>query len=90
MTSKPIPKLLTLKQAAEALGGNIPASTLRAEVKAGRLRCVRARPGCNSPILVSEAALDYWLENFAGMRQAALSPTEARHVNHGLGTCADR
>ena len=89
MTSKPIPKLLSLKQAAEALGGNIPASTLRAEVTAGRLRCMRARPSCNSPILISEEALDYWLENFAGMRQAALSPTEARQVNQGLGTCAD-
>ncbi len=72
---------MTLQQAAEALGGNIPSSTLRAEVLAGRLRCVRARPGCSAPILLSEEALHDWLEQHAGKRQLALSPTEASEAN---------
>jgi hypothetical protein len=81
MTAKTIPRLMTLKQAAEALGGNIPASTLRSEVLAGRLRCVRARPGCNSPILLADEAIVSWLEKYAGTRQAALSPREAGEAN---------
>lgn len=81
MAAKTIPRLLTLKQAAELLGGNIPASTLRAEVMAGRLRCVRARPGCNAPILLSEAAIISWLDEHASTRQFALSPREAGAVN---------
>lgn len=81
MLMKNIPRLFTLKQAAELLGGNIPVSTLRAEVLAGRLRCVRARPGCNAPILLTEAAIIDWLNDFAGNRQAALSPREARIAN---------
>ena len=78
-----LPKLMTLEQAAEALGGEIPASTLRAEVWAGNLRCFRARPGCSSPILLSEEDLFDWLEEHARKRQLALSPAEARAVNRG-------
>ncbi|GIK53817.1 MAG: hypothetical protein BroJett014_27900 [Planctomycetota bacterium] len=81
MAKRELPKFLTLKQAAEALGGNIPASTLRSEIHAGRLRCVRARPGCCAPILIEESAVFDWLEIYASQRQVTLSPTEARKAN---------
>lgn len=80
-----IPKFLTLKEWEAFFEGRIPASTLRAEIHAGRLRCVRARPGCNSPILVSEAEMERWLRDVAGKRQAALSPVQARFANKGAG-----
>lgn len=67
----------TLPEWAEFFGGRIPASTFRAEIHAGRLRCIRARPGCNAPILVSEAEMEHWLRHVAGKRQAALSPAQA-------------
>lgn len=73
-----IPKFFTLKEWAEAFGGRIPASTLRAEIHAGRMRCYRARPGCNAPILVSESEMERWLRDVAGQRQAALSPVQAK------------
>jgi len=73
----PVSKFYTLKKWEHQLGGSIPVSTLRAEVYAGRLKCIRARPGCNAPILVSEEEMERWLENHAGQRQAALSPVQA-------------
>lgn len=81
-----IPKFLTLREWEEFFGGRIPASTLRAEIHAGRLRCIRARPGCNAPILVSEQEMERWLSDVAGQRQAALSPVQARsaiEASHG-------
>ena len=84
MSRGELPTLLTLGQAAEALGGNIPASTLRAEVHAGRLACVRARPGCNAPILLTEKSILRWLEEHAGKRQLALSPVQAHDVREQL------
>lgn len=78
-----IPKLLTLKEWAEFFEGRIPASTLRAEVHAGRMRCFRARPGCNAPILVSESEMERWLRDVAGKRQAALSPVQAKAAMQG-------
>ncbi len=81
-----ISKYLTLKEWAESFEGRIPASTLRAEIHAGRLRCIRARPGCNAPILVSEAEMERWLKDVAGKRQAALSPTEAAAANASGGS----
>lgn len=79
-----LPILLTLEQAAEALGGNIPASTLRAEVRAGRLQCVRARPGCNAPILLTVDAILAWLNDHASKRQLSLSPQQARSAREQL------
>ncbi len=72
-----IPIYRTLKEWEDFFGGRIPASTLRAEIHAGRLRCIRARPGCNAPILVSEPEMERWLCEVAGQRQAALSPAES-------------
>jgi hypothetical protein len=80
-----IPKYLTLKEWEEFFGGRIPASTLRAEIHAGRLKCIRARPGCNAPILVSELEMERWLRDVAGQRQAALSPVQAKAAIEGAG-----
>lgn len=75
----------TLKEWADYFQGRIPASTLRAEVHAGRLRCIRARPGCNAPILVSELEMERWLREVAGQRQVALSPAQAKSANESGG-----
>ncbi|MCA8916131.1 MAG: hypothetical protein KDB90_12025 [Planctomycetes bacterium] len=80
-----IPKYLTLKEWEGFFEGRIPASTLRAEIHAGRLRCVRARPGCNAPILISDTEMERWLKEVAGKRQMALSPTEAAAANAAGG-----
>lgn len=77
-----ISKYLTLKACASQLGGSIPVSTLRAEVLAGHLKAIRARPGCNAPILVAEVELARWLTEVAGKRVTALSPAEASAVNN--------
>lgn len=76
-------KFKTLKEWSEILG--IPASTLRAEVLAGNLRAIRARPSCNAPILVSEVEVESWVRDVAGKRQFALSPAEAGLANKGVG-----
>lgn len=78
-------KFMTLKECAEYLGGNVPASTLRAEVLSGSIRAIRARPGCNSPILVSVDELDRWVREVAGKRQFALSPAQAAEGNKSGG-----
>lgn len=76
-------KFHTLKVWAERLG--IPATTLRAEVLAGHLKAIRARPSCNAPILVSEVEVESWVREIAGKRQFALSPAEAGLANKGVG-----
>lgn len=78
-------KFKTLKEWAEYFGNRIPASTLRAEVLAGHLKAIRARPGCNAPILVAEVEMDRWLREVAGKRQFALSPAEAAAGNRSGG-----
>jgi excisionase family DNA binding protein len=80
-------KLMKLQECAELLG--IPASTLRAEIHAGRLPCVRARPSCNAPILVSADALERWVTHVAGKRQTALSPTQAKAGNEAANPGAN-
>ncbi len=74
-------KLKTLMEWETHFEGKIKASTLRAEVKAGRLRAIRARPGCNATILVSEDEMARWLTDVAGQRQSALSPMQAGEVS---------
>lgn len=64
-----LPKLMTLKEAAEELGSAVTVKVLRAEVHAGSLRCVRLRPGRNAKIMLKEADLLEWLEEFASARQ---------------------
>jgi hypothetical protein len=76
-----LPRFKTLKEWAEHFGNRIPASTLRAEVLAGNLKAIRARPGCNAPILISEGEMARWLRDVAGKRQGALSPAQASHAN---------
>lgn len=66
-----LPRLLTLAQAAHALGENVSVKVLRSEVHAGRLKCYRLRPSSNAKILISEAELARWLEEVAGKRQLA-------------------
>lgn len=66
-----LPRLLSLKEAAQLLGPQVSVKTLRREVLAGRLRCYRLRPGSNSRILLSETELARWLEEVAGKRQLA-------------------
>lgn len=80
-----VPQFRTLKEWAEYFQGRIPASTLRAEIHAGRLRCIRARPGCNAPILVSEPEMERWLRDVAGQRQAALSPVQTKAAMEASG-----
>lgn len=65
-------RLLKLVEASELVG--IPVKTLRAEVHAGRLRCFRARPSCNAPILLREADVNVWLETVCAARQLAPAP----------------
>lgn len=67
-----LPKLLTLKEAAEALG--VAAKSLRLEVGSGRLRCFRARPGSTSKIMLDPADVLEWLHSHAGQRQRAPRP----------------
>ncbi len=62
----------------------IPASTFRAEFLAGYLKGIRARPSSNAPILVSEVEMDRWLNEVAGQRKIALSPSEASAVNKSV------
>lgn len=76
-----VPKFRTLKEWEEYFSGHIKASSLRAEIHANRLRCIRVRPGCNAPILVSEAEMERWLSEVAGKRQLALSPAQAALAN---------
>lgn len=78
-------KFRTLKEWAAQLGDSIPASTLRAEVLAGNIRAIRARPSCNAPILISEVEMTRWLENVAGKRQLSLSPAQASDANKSGG-----
>ena len=66
--------LLSLKEVAELLGPHCSVPALRAEVHAGRLRCVRLRPGPNSKILISQQALADWLDEYAGRRQLVNGP----------------
>ena len=80
-----IPQFRQLKEWEQYFEGRIPASTLRLEIRAGRLRCIRARPGCNAPILVSEPEMERWLRDVAGQRQAALSPVQAKAAVEGAG-----
>lgn len=80
-----VPQFRSLKEWADYFRGRIPASTLRAEIHAGRLRCIRARPGCNAPILVSEPEMERWLRDVAGRRQAALSPVQAKAAMEASG-----
>lgn len=70
-----LPKLLTLAQAAAALGENVSVKVLRAEVQAGRLKCYRLRPGANARILVSESEIARWLNVVAAKRQLANRPS---------------
>lgn len=65
-------KYFKLNEVEEQTG--IPAKTLRKEVHAGRLRCIRARPGPRAPILISEDAFNEWLRRHAAKRQLAPSP----------------
>lgn len=58
--------------------GAIKASSLRAEVLAGRLKAIRVRPGCNAPILISEQEMMRWLKEDAGKRTIVLSPSASR------------
>lgn len=78
-------KFKTLKEWATQLGDSIPASTLRAEVLAGNINAIRARPSCNAPILISEVEMARWLENVAGKRQLSLSPAQASSANKSGG-----
>jgi hypothetical protein len=61
--------LLSLKDAAQRLGPHVSVAALRAEVHAGRLACVRVRPGRNAKILLRQADLAAWLEGHAAQRQ---------------------
>jgi hypothetical protein len=61
-------ELLSLKKAARALGDDISERTLRREIKAGRLKAMRARPGANSKLLIRADWLDEWVEDCAGRR----------------------
>lgn len=68
--------LCSLKEVAALLGPHASVAALRAEVLAGRLRCIRLRPGPNSKILISQQALTDWLGEFAARRQfVSVSPT---------------
>ncbi len=75
-----IPVLRTLAEWQTVFSGRIKASTLRAEVRSGNLRVIRARESCNAPILISETEMERWLDEVAGKRQAALSPSEASSI----------
>lgn len=54
-----------LKEWAEILGNGFSVSSLRRECMAGRLEFIRTRPAANAKILVSEAAIRAWIENYA-------------------------
>lgn len=70
-----------LKEWQLVFGGAIKASSLRAEVLAGRLKGIRVRPGCNAPILISAQEMKRWLEEVAGKRAIAISPSMAAAAN---------
>jgi hypothetical protein len=63
--------LLSLQDAAARLGPHVSVAALRAEVHAGRLKCIRVRPGANAKILLRKVDLDAWLEGHAARRQRA-------------------
>lgn len=78
-----LPNLLTLKMASEQFGQDergrplVSVSVLRAEIRAGRLRCVRPTPGASSRILIDESELMRWLREVASRRQLGISPSDA-------------
>lgn len=74
-----------LKEWQLVFGGAIKASSLRAEVLEGRMKGIRVRPGCNAPILISEKEMMRWLEEVAGKRTIALSPSKAAAANRAGG-----
>ncbi|MBK8207218.1 MAG: hypothetical protein IPK87_10605 [Planctomycetes bacterium] len=74
-----------LKEWQSVFGGAIKASSLRAEVLAGRLKGIRVRPGCNAPILVSVQEMKRWLDEVAAKRRLVLSPTEAANARKAAG-----
>lgn len=79
VTTLPKPKSLAWWES--FFEGEIKASALRAEVKAGRLKAYRSRPGCNGKILVDNQDMSTWLREHAGQRHKALSPAEAKRIN---------
>jgi len=76
-TTQELPKLYSLKDLSQSTGGKISVGTLRREIKAERLHCIRSRPGCNSPVLVRQDEYERWLDEVAGKRQHAQSPSAA-------------
>lgn len=68
--ASPLPRLYTLREAAQAFGTNgITEKSLRREVLAGRVKAYRSRPGRTAKILIAESELLRWLEDEAGARQ---------------------
>ena len=53
--------------------GRVSGKSWRREIASGRLSAIRARPSANSRLLISESALQGWLENFASKRAVVRS-----------------
>ncbi len=66
-----LPRLRRLATVAKAL--DVPICTLRREIYADRLRCVRLRPTANAPIYLRDEDVRAWLDASA-QRQLARRP----------------
>ena len=71
-----IGKYKTLIQRAEQLGDPCYEKSLRREYHARRLEGIRLRPSSNSPILISDEALERWLTEHAAKRVNFPSPAQ--------------
>ena len=76
----PDPNMKTLQEWEEFFERRIKARTLRDEIRRGRIRAIRVTARCNAPILISATEMDRWLNEVAGSRQLANSPTEVSEI----------
>jgi hypothetical protein len=76
VTKNQVPRPRSLRWWEDFFEGEIKASTLRAEVRAGRLKCYRARGSCTGKILLAPEDVADWLRNHAAGRQRVLSPSQ--------------
>ena len=69
-----LPRFFTIKQIVAATG--LPERALRSEIRAGRLRCFRAKPMPGTPVLLRWSDLEAWLDKYAGQRQRVPAPRD--------------
>ncbi len=73
-----LPKLHSLKEAVAALDGKISVGSLRAAVRSGALKCIRAADSCSAKILIAEGDLARRIDGLRGKAQVVHSPAAVK------------